>query len=654
MRSKQIVRHLPKAFGTQISRRVFSFAFCLSSFTFCFAQEVVTVLTSNPILARKYNEHIISKNPYLLSATFDTLNLPFLDDFSKEGVYPDNALWLDKDAFINRSYPIAPPTLGVATLDGVGPSGQPYNIHSGANSSLPADSLTSKPIHLNFLPSDSVYFSFFWQAQGRGNFPNISDSLLLQFKDPSITNDLIAWTTVWYKTGYTTIVTDTVFHLVMVPIKNTSFLKNGFQFRFRNWATISGNVDHWHIDYVFLDKNRSAGDTIFDDVAFVYNPSSLLKNYTAMPWEQYQPSEMKTNLSFFIRNNDTAVRNISFVDTIFNSAGGIESSYYGGNENVYPFIKSKYCCPLSPLFPNPPISSTPAGYTFPTLTQDTSFLLECVINTTPDKDRWNDTLRYRQKFYDYYAYDDGTVEGGYGLNVLGGKIAYKFTLNSTDTLVAVQMLFNWMASNVTTQRFRITLWSDAGGVPGNMIYQDSSVTPEFNYTAHSDWGNLTNDFHTYMLTSPKTLSGTFYVGWQQFTAETLNVGFDKNINSNNKMFYNVGSGWTPSVVPGSWMIRPVFRNTAAIAAVANNEVVLPQFNVFPNPTNGQFTVHCPQFTIGNNYNLDIYNMMGEIVFRQTVNRQQETINLDDPNGIYFLLITDGKGNTQAQKLILTK
>jgi len=627
-----------------------TFLICNLQFVICNSQEVVTPLTCNPILVHKYNELVNEKKFHLHSAASDTLSLPFLDDFSKEGVYPDSALWLDKGAFINRTYPIAPPTLGVATLDGVGPSGKPYDITASASSSLPADTLTSKPIRLSgILPSDSLYFSFFWQAQGRGNTPDKYDSLLVQFKNPSL-NDTIAWSNVWSHPGFTSYVTDTVFHLVMLKV-DPAFFKDGFQFRFRNWATISGNVDHWHIDYVFLDKrNLGRYDTIFNDVAFAYNSSSLLSNYTAMPWEQYQPSEMKSNLNFFIRNNGAVQTNTGFLDTIFNSSGGIECSYNAGFDNIVPY--PPYC--NLPLFANPPVSDSPL-YSFPLLTQDTSFLLKCVLKTTTDKDNWNDTLRYRQKFYDYYSYDDGTVEGGYGLNVLGGEIAYKFTLNHTDTLVAVQMLFNWMATNVTAQGFRISLWNDAGGIPGTMFYQDSLVFPQYNYIAHpSGWGNLTNDFHTYMLTSPETLSGTFYVGWQQFTPETLNVGLDKNINSNNKMFYNIGSGWTQSVIPGSWMIRPVFRNTAGIASVANNDDLLHPFKVFPNPTSGQFTVYSPQFTVGSNLNVEIYNVFGEIVFRQTLGSKQETVNLNAPSGIYFLRMTDEKGFTHSQKLILSK
>src|ERR1039457_1586198 len=113
----------------------------ITHYSFSFSQEIITGLSCNPVLMHKYNELINAKKNQLYSITSDTLSLPFLDDFSKESIYPDTTLWLDKEAFINRDYPIAPPTLGVATLDGVGPSGIPYDPLAGKNSSSPADTL---------------------------------------------------------------------------------------------------------------------------------------------------------------------------------------------------------------------------------------------------------------------------------------------------------------------------------------------------------------------------------------------------------------------------------------------------------------------------------------------------------------------------------
>ena len=56
-----------------------------------------------------------------------------------------------------------------------------------------------------------------------------------------------------------------------------------------------GNCDQWNIDYVLLDKNRNAGDTIFADVAFRFPLRSLLKNHEAMPWKQFREIESSGN-----------------------------------------------------------------------------------------------------------------------------------------------------------------------------------------------------------------------------------------------------------------------------------------------------------------------------------------------------------------------
>ena len=72
----------------------------------------------------------------------DTLKLPFFDDFNQYSVWPDANLWTDSSAFINYNFPINPPTLGVATFDGLDFEGNPYN-NSNVNAAGLCDELTS-------------------------------------------------------------------------------------------------------------------------------------------------------------------------------------------------------------------------------------------------------------------------------------------------------------------------------------------------------------------------------------------------------------------------------------------------------------------------------------------------------------------------------
>ncbi|MDB5282918.1 MAG: hypothetical protein JWO06_1993, partial [Bacteroidota bacterium] len=213
-------------------------------------------------------------------------------------------LWFDNFAYINNTYPINPPTIGVATLDGLNEFGEPYN--SNANSYGTADYLTSNPIDLSTTsPADSVYLSFFFEPQGLGDYPDLVDSLIVEFKDNSG-----AWRIVWSDTGNLDpfAVPDT-FRQVMIKVDTLtipySYYFNTFQFRFRNKASLYGNNNHWHIDYVKMDKNRSFSDTVIHDMAFVYPFPSILKNYTQLPAVQFNnPDDLVDTIYLTVHNLD--------------------------------------------------------------------------------------------------------------------------------------------------------------------------------------------------------------------------------------------------------------------------------------------------------------------------------------------------------------
>jgi len=154
------------------------------------AQEVITELQINPQL-RTYSaiqrDQLFKSQRLTLDAA---VMLPFFDDFNYESIYPTPSLWIDNAAFVNTDYALFPPNIGVATLDALNYKGE---LHSNA---IPgpqhffADSLTSRMIRLDsvFDPfpesvkiKDSVYLSFFYQPQGRGNAPESLDSLILEF-----------------------------------------------------------------------------------------------------------------------------------------------------------------------------------------------------------------------------------------------------------------------------------------------------------------------------------------------------------------------------------------------------------------------------------------------------------------------------------------
>ena len=646
------------------------------------AQESLTKMQVNPILAQKHQQlsKINTKAALKLRVpvTIDTLQLPFLDDFSISNVFPDSTRWIDRSVFVNRTFPIAPPTLGVATFDGLDSTGYPYDFTSGALAAGEADHLTSFPINLynyqlnqnsgpwvTYTAIDSVYLSFFYQAGGRGAAPDPADSLVLEFRrcfvDTIYTTDstynlvdTCIWQHQWSMAGYTPVYTDTNFHAVIINI-DTSYFQNGFQFRFRNYAHLNANLDQWHIDYVYLNRNRNHADTIFSDVAFAYNPSSLLKNYQAMPWEQYKPSELRDTLvgdtlqtlRTYIRNNDTIQRNTYFNYQILDSKYNNLSNYGPYSINIQPFSTSGYCNYT-------PFVKPPLNYTIPLLTDSAQYIFKSYISSNPDFDHNNDTVIYYQNFYNYYAYDDGTAEAGYFLSSTGGnpEFAMRYTLNIPDTLKAIEIYFNPIITNASLFFFRPAIWADAHGQPGALFYHDSVVTPIYGDTIVGGF----NQFTKYKITNPALVipAGTYYFGWQQLTSDPLNVGFDMNTDASSNSYINVSGYWQQSILTGTVMLRPMFRgNILFPASIQPLSKPTLSFTAFPNPTNNQITIQIQETPdqIKSNNTLTLLDIYGQTINTYAAT-SATTISVKDLSpGIYLLKISDKNQNTAVQRFV---
>lgn len=457
-------------------------------------------------------------------------------------------LWEDDDVFVNDTYPMAPPTIGVATFDGLSRNGLPYDFANYGAYGL-ADALTSVPIQLQVPASDSVYLSFYYQARGLSGdaFPQPQDSLLLQFYAPQ--EDI--WYTVW-RSSYPNIVEPLPFRQVMIPIREFRYLQNGFRMRFRNYATLSGAFDHWHLDYVRLGAQRRADDTTLVDVAYMEPAITLLETFTSVPFNKFTQSPtsfMAQSLSLEQRNLDDQDRFITYgMQVALEDGGGAQNFSNGTNTSNNA---------ASVFAVNNPVNSAPNNFLYDaSLSTDAAFWkVKFWTNATPDINRYNDTTTFVQELSNYYAYDDGTAEMGYGLNSAGGKLAYRFDIVGGDSLRALRMYFNPIANAPPAAQppsgsFLVTVWKSLD--PENIVHQNFS----FSSPEYRDHG--LNKFVEYPLDSTIWVEGTFYVGWTQTNTTNMNLGFDRNRDNGNKIFFKVGSGWQSTQQVGSLMMRPVF------------------------------------------------------------------------------------------------
>ncbi len=583
--------------------------------SFLKGQEVISNLVSNPIL--KSNKVLVKQNK-------SAITLPFFDDFSYNSSSANIDLWQQSSVFINQTYPINPVTIGVATFDGLDQFGFARDFAQN-NPSEPSDTLLSQQIDLSVV--DTAYLMFYFQGKGMGDAPQNQDRLVLEFL-----NDTLGWEEIWIANGQSM----QEFEKVIELISESKFLHNAFQFRFRNYATLSGNFDHWHIDYIKLDAFINPNDTIkLNDVSFVYAAPSFLKRYEQMPWTHFknnEAAEMNDTAAIFLRNNGASI-NVDYHYNIYEN--DVNIAHYptlGPTRNVSVF---DFDSVGNFEFTNPPISINSSVFSslFP---DSVSFLVQHVIGTGQEDNKFNDTLYYQQEFNSSFAYDDGTAESAYGINTIGAKLAYQFKLNRPDTLRAIQMYFPQMLDSVNHIPFYLTVWDNNGGQPGNIIHQ------QLVYPEHTENG----EFHYYYLDSLFQLIGTFYVGWEQTTSDLLNIGLDKNKLANDYMFYNIGSVWNNSAYPGAWMIRPIVN----MEEVVLSQVELKQnsFILYPNPAKQEINI-----LLNSTDNLiSIYNLQGMLVKQLFVDDKKCKVNTANlPSGMYVVEINNEK-NRSFQKFII--
>lgn len=581
-------------------------AFFLSS------QEVCTDLVVDPIYSLN--------NPNLFTKGFPN-DLLFFDDFSTENIFVSDNLWDFSSAKVTRNYAVNPPSIGVATFDGLDEFGLARDF-SVINSTAPSDTLLSKPIDLSGL--SAAFFMFYFQGKGLGETPEIQDKLVLEFFNGSF------WVEKWSSLG----IAMQEFEKEVIIIDSAQYLTSDFKFRFRNYATISGNFDHWHIDYLVINELLNVSDTTeLNDVSFVYSSPSFLNRYYEMPWTHFlnnEANELKDSIDIILRNNSASV-NVDFQFNVYENNSQIyHYPIIGVSRNV---TILDYDTIGNFSFTNPPIDIQ--SNIFNSFEPDSaSFLVQYIIKTSNSDIKINDTLYHNQNFFSHFAYDDKSAESAYGINTNGAMLAYEFQLNRPDTLRAIQMYFPQMLDSVSNIPFKLTIWKDING-QGDVLYQQDV------FPVHTENGN----YHTYYLDSLFQLVGTFYVGWEQTTDDLLNIGLDKNNNANEYMYYNVGSGWLNSSYLGSWMIRPILSMNQIVSNIPYKNNI---FSVYPNPAKDSFFIE----SSANSNLISLYTLNGILIrkFKSNLNRTQ--IDVDDlERGVYILEISNDSA-VNYQKILI--
>lgn len=568
----------------------------------------------------------------------DTLTLPFVDDFSNKGDYPDTAYWINRQVYINDDYPTNKLSYGVASFDGVDSIGKPYRQNVNLPTEGGADTLTSQAIDISsFFVSDEVVLSFAYQPMGLGDYPDRGDSLVLEFSLDDTT-----WVKVWGADGFSARPANPQFTQVFITLDDLFYFRNDFRFRFRNRATITGNNDHWHLDYVYMAPNRPITDSVLRDISVLEEPTSFLKNYTMMPWKQFEgheAAELDSTVTLCYRNNFATNTSVDFRYQAFSAVnGGASNQLFASplfNYNALPQSDSCFSFNVANEYLNSlPAVAAPGDSVLVTLKT-------FVTNVAGDLTASNDTVTNEIQFYNLLAYDDGTAEKGYGLSGASGlkRFAMEFTLNEPDTLRAVMIHFTRINEDVTNELFSFFIWKTLD-VNNNGTTEDTLYVVDFQRPRYID---EFNGFATFALPEPLLVEGTFYVGWQQISERNLQVGMDIQNSARRHMYYFSNNTWFASQIEGAPMIRPLLGKQVPLTGILepNKSILASAIKVYPNPVEGRLYFDLPADGIYT-YTARITDLAGRLVISQTLDGNSIATDALQP-GIYIVQLIDEKG-----------
>ena len=578
--------------------------------------------------------------------------LPFFDDFTKSGLYPDETKWMSGNVFANSGFPYMPVNYRAATLDVVDKHGIVYS--RGSSNPFIGDTLMSVKIRLDSLngvaltPADNLYLSFYYQPGGYGDSPEPDDSLVLQFGYDG------KWRQMWATAGEDfQAFTDSLgpnqcFKKVMIHIDDTCFFKDDFRIMFFNYGTLPttmypndrSNMDQWNIDMVYLDKNRSINDDDYPLVSFSGTAPTFLHRYQSMPYKHYKDNpinEIDTAYNIYLTNLDKNVHEIRYSCVVEDNNSNWSYSYTNNSLTVNQYQNAGVVTKT--------IDMDDFIYPYNLSVDTTSFTIRQYIEAVDKRsgEVRGDSIIHKQRFYNYFAYDDGTPEKGYGLVPGDTYMAAKFEVSRLDTVSGVQILFNRTYNDANYNFFDIIVWRDNNGKPGNVIYTLANQRPIWD-------DELINKFSYYTFDDVVKVNTTFYVGIRQQYSKSINIGFDSSLDNREYCLYNSGDGWKSTSFRGSFMIRPVMGSEPYYVGVEENQDLTHGLKIYPNPSKD--IIHIDGADDSRANEVYIFDLTGRVVNHYPYCNELNVSDLQ--NGVYMMRIINDDGSFETVKLLISK
>ena len=557
--------------------------------------------------------------------------LPFWDDFS---IGIQASKWIPKGASYTETIGNKAPSIGMVLFDGVDESGKSYSLQEKDQGE--GDYLSSIPLDLSGIPAAqqaTVYLSFYWQAGGKGEVPDSNDRLTLQILTPSGT-----WLSIWEKRGGTTVDRNR-FSQETLAIR-PEWQHANFQFRFFSNGRQSGPFDSWLLDYIYLNSRRSSTDLSYPDRALTQRTTVRLGDFGAYPWELLQKNQKgkwSTAKSEF-QNLENRFKAMEYSVTLRDSSGVM-------------LLPINSTTPFNPV-PNALERRTIVSRSFteiPLPAKPTEVIFEMALITGDgllSEINGSDTIRYSQVDFrsndrvssrfairDYFAYDQGKADYAAGINQRSGQIAVEYTTPEPVFLKGISIDFS--NARQVNQVLDLVVWSALDKKP---LYSKEVVIPA---------KVPGQEIHYFPLEEAVAVSGTFFVGFTQFTNDFLEVGLDKNNDFSGRIFYNVGGGWLQNKeVSGSLLIRP---HVSLTGKAGGNIDTSTSLRIYPNPTVNEVQVE------GEFSSLQVLDSFGREVFPSRIPfAKGEILNFEDQHPGLYLIYIQGKMGPKSYRILVNK
>ena len=572
------------------------------------------------------------KSQHLRTAEIDstTLSLPFWNDFSQSRHFPDSTHWMNSDHVnISPGAAINPPSLNVATFDGVDQYGMPYSTEPLAYGR--ADALTSRFIDMREADEATTYLTFYYQAEGLGELPDTDDSLSL-----FIRNDLGDWVKAWNISGGEMASTGE-FEFASVKIEAPEFFHEYFQFQFVAYGRLSGPYDAWHVDYVLLNDDRTDNDFITDDRALATPPSSVFKKHTSVPYAHlmHDPTLYLGTVKAGFFNLHDQVQPVNYSALLREQGSGnlVGNIYLDSvaNPTPEPRQRREFFTQTVPAALFEGIGDS--------LYLEVFFYINSGDSIRPGMDsidfKVNDTASFAFSVHEDLAYDDGSAEYGAGLNSTRAQLAYRFYTPVEDQITGLKIYFPNFGETSGSPSIVLKVWDHLDDDSGLKFSQETIAQTSFGQ----------NEFIYYKFFRPVAVSDTFYVGYEQLLDNFLPVGLDKNTDTGDDVFFNIGVDWEQNTeLTGSLMIRPVFGDAEDVVTELEPRET-EEAQIYPNPSHGTF------FYKGERASYEVTDLYGRRRLSGTL-EENATIDLTGQKpGIYLLRVWTGAAE-KSYKLML--